>query len=104
MSRACVVIRGEQYIVLSAAAECFSLEVGVLQEACELGLLGAGEQVDDSLAIAAAMLDRVALIRRLLVHEGINLVGIARILGPAAACEEDAAWREWLHWPDRVEA
>ncbi len=91
MSRMCFVIRGESYILLRAAADSFSLEIGQLEEAYDLGLLGEGERVEDALAIAVAMLDRVALIRRLLVYEGINLVGIARILGPSESCAGYAA-------------
>lgn len=75
-----ITIRGEQYVTLHGAAECYEVEVAWIEEVYEFGLLGRGEPADEGLAIPAAMLDRLAEIRRLQQQEGVNLPGIAIIL------------------------
>jgi len=79
-------VRGELYLTLQDVAETFEVELTWVQEAYELGLLGPGERVGGSVAIASRLLDRVAAIRRLNRVQGVNLPGIALILqGPGEA-------------------
>ncbi len=75
-----VVLHGEIFITLSGVAARFTLQRTWVQEVYDFGLLGEGEHVGDEIAIAAALLDRVAKIRRLRDQQGVNLPGIAIIL------------------------
>lgn len=79
-----VTIRGEHYVTLPDVAATFEVELTWVQEVYDFGLLGPGEPVDDTIAIASRLLDRVAAIRRLNRVQGVNLAGIAVIL-PAEA-------------------
>lgn len=80
MSERRVVIRGRTYVTLEAVAECYRVEVSWVREVYEYGLLGSGESVRDTTAVAAEMLGRAADILRLHRQQGINLEGIARLL------------------------
>lgn len=73
-------VRGEQYLTLQDLAETFEVELTWVEEAYELGLLGAGETVGGTVAIASRLLDRVAAIRRLNRVQGVNLPGIVLLL------------------------
>lgn len=73
-------IRGHLYLTLETVAACYRVEVDWLHEVYETGLLGSGERVGDSTAIAAAQLDRLGEILRLSRQQGINLAGILRLL------------------------
>lgn len=73
-------IRGEHYLTLQDVAESFEVELNWVQEVYEFGLLGAGETVGGTVAIASRLLDRVAAIRRLNRVQGVNLAGIALLL------------------------
>lgn len=64
-------IAGELHLSLEAVAACYRIELTVLREAYELGLVG--QRVGASIVIAASRLDRVAEIVRLHVHHGIDL-------------------------------
>ena len=75
-----VTIRGEHYVTLQDVAESFEFELSWVQEVYEFGLLGPGESVGGSIAIASRLLDRVAAIRRLNRVLGVNLAGVALIL------------------------
>ena len=79
-----VTIRGEHYVTLPDVAATFEVELTWVQEDYDFGLLGPGEPVDDTIAIASRLLDRVAAIPRLNRVQGVNLAGIAVIL-PAEA-------------------
>lgn len=81
-----VTIRGERYVTLPDVAATFEVELTWVQEVYDYGLLGPGETVGETIAIASRLLDRVAAIRRLNRVQGVNLAGIAVIL-PA---DEDA--------------
>jgi hypothetical protein len=81
-----VTIRGEHYIPLPDVAATFEIELTWVQEVYEFGLLGPGETVGGTVAIASRLLDRVAAIRRLNRVQGVNLAGIAVIL-PADPAE-----------------
>ena len=73
-------IRGELYLTLEAAAECYQVEVEWVRRVYELDLLGPGQPLEQSTAIAARMLDRLAEIRRLHLHTGMDLEAIALVL------------------------
>jgi hypothetical protein len=73
-------IRGERYLTLAAIAEAYAVEESWLHEVYALGLLGPGEELEQGIAVSARMLERVAVIRRLSVVQGVNLPGIAIIL------------------------
>lgn len=75
-----VTIRGEHYVTLQDVAESFEFELSWVQEVYEFGLLGPGESVGGSIAIASRLLDRVAAIRRLNRVLGVNLAGVALVL------------------------
>lgn len=76
-----VVIRGELFLTLEAVANCYRVEARWMHEVYELGLLGAGEPAEESVAIPARKLDRVAEILKLHFHQGVNLEGIALLIG-----------------------
>ena len=80
MSSKALSFRGQLYLTLETVADCYRVEVSWVEEVYELGLLGRGERVGDSTAVAAAMLDRLGRILRLHHQQGINLAGILRIL------------------------
>lgn len=80
MTRGVVSIRGELYLTLETVAECYRVEAVWLREVYETGLLGPGEELGDSIAIAASMLDRMGDILRLHQQQGINLAGILILL------------------------
>ncbi|HEX5008926.1 MAG TPA: chaperone modulator CbpM [Planctomycetota bacterium] len=75
-----LVIRGERYVTATRVAELYSVRVEWVREVCDYGLLEPLEHVGDEPAIAARLLDRVAVIQRLSVVQGVNLPGIAIIL------------------------
>jgi len=75
-----LVIHGERYVTATRVAEIYGVRVEWVHEVCEYGLLEPVEHVGDEPAIAARLLDRVALIQRLSVVQGVNLPGIAIIL------------------------
>jgi hypothetical protein len=75
-----LVIHGERYVTVTRVAELYNVRVEWVREVCEHGLLEPLEHVDGELAIAVRLLDRVAVIQRLSVLQGVNLPGIAIIL------------------------
>jgi hypothetical protein len=77
-----IVIRGERYLTLQGVAETFEVELSWVQEVYDFGLLGPGETVEGTVAIASRLLDRVAEIRRMNRVQGVNLAGIALVLAP----------------------
>ena len=77
---ASLIIHGERYVTASRVAELYSVRVEWVREICEYGLLEPVEDVGGEPAIAARLLDRVAVIQRLSVVQGVNLPGIAIIL------------------------
>jgi hypothetical protein len=80
-------IRGRVYITLETVAACYRVRVAWLHEVYETGLLGRGERVAGSTAIAAETLDRVGRILQLHRQQGLELSGILGLLGPAVARE-----------------
>lgn len=84
MSEAIIVIHGEAYVTLRAAAACYHVEFAFVREVYELGLLGPGEPFegadDDDLAVAAEMLDRLAEVVRLHQHHEMDIFAIAAVL------------------------
>ena len=76
MRREVITIRGRRYVTLEAVADCYQVEASWLEEVYEVGLLGPGERVEDSIAVQTLMLDRVGRILRLHRQAGLNLAGI----------------------------
>ncbi len=71
MSNDVVRIRGKLYVRLEDVAHVYRVEQAWLLDVYERGMLGSGEPVGTSIAIAAVQLDRVATIVRL--HEVLEL-------------------------------
>jgi hypothetical protein len=66
-------IRGELFVTLESAAECYRVETRWIEEVYAEGLLGHGERVGGSIAVRAAELDRLAAILRWHRHLGLEL-------------------------------
>lgn len=81
MSAERIVLRGELYLSLEEVAECYHVELAWVREVVDLGLLGRCELTRGRLVVAATRLDRVAEILRLQRQQGVNLAGIAMLLG-----------------------
>ena len=81
MSLRVVEIRGEVFVTLESAAECYQVEARWVEEVYEYGLLGAGERVGSALAVRARELDRLAAILRWHRHLGLELEAILPLLG-----------------------
>ena len=75
--RDAIVIRGHRYLWARAVAECYEVEESWVIRIYEAGLLGEGEHVEEELAISVGLLDRVAAIRRLHRHLGMDLEAVA---------------------------
>lgn len=80
MRRVRITIEGETYITLEGVAECYECEITWLREVYDLGLLGHGRTVEQSIAIELSKLDRVADVIRMSVYQGIDLVVVAALL------------------------
>ena len=85
MRRTTIRIEGEIYLTAETVAHCFDVEVRWVEDVHALGLVGRGAHVEDSLAIASVMLDRLAAVLRLQRQQGVNLEGVLSLLGEA--CE-----------------
>lgn len=81
MSRA-LEIRGELFVTLETAAECYRVEVRWIEQVYDTGLLGSGERVGGSIAVPAAELDRLAAVLRWHRHHGLELETVLAMLGP----------------------
>ncbi len=66
-------IRGELFVMLESAAECYRVEVRWIESLYREGLLGPGERVGGSIAFPANELDRLAAILRWHRHHGLDL-------------------------------
>jgi hypothetical protein len=73
-------VGGERFIPLAVVADCYEVELTWVQEVYEFGLLGEGRRVEGKLAVSTVMLERVAVIRRLTLQQGLNLAGVAALL------------------------
>lgn len=71
-----ITIRGETYIRIDDVAAFYHCSTEWLLEARDLDLLGPVEEVEETLAISTALLDRVAELVRLHEHLGVELWGI----------------------------
>jgi hypothetical protein len=80
MSTHLVEIRGELFVTLEAAAECYRVEARWLEEVHRHGLLARAERVTGSLAFPAAELDRLAAILRWHRHLGLDLDTVVALL------------------------
>lgn len=75
-----VYIREEAYVSLGTIAECYECSETWIREAYDVGLLGAGEILDELTWVPAGALDRVARILRLRTMHGLELDVIAQLL------------------------
>ena len=75
-----ITVGGESFVTLETAAACFHVEASWVREVYESGLLGPAERVGDELAIATALLDRLATIQRLHWHWGLDLAAIELVI------------------------
>ena len=80
MSVRSIVVQGEVYLTLAAAADCFAVEVAWVEEVHALGLLGPGERVGDAIAVPARQLDRLAEVLRLHRYHGVELATLVVLL------------------------
>jgi len=72
-------IRGELFVTLETAAECYGVELRWIETVYAEGLLGRGERVGPSLAFPAAELDRLAAVLRW-QHLGLDLETVSALL------------------------
>ena len=75
-----ITIRGETYVTLAVAADCYQVEVRWLHTVFDRGLLGPGEVVGSEVAIPVGMLDRVARLRGLQLAQGLDLASAAALI------------------------
>lgn len=75
-----VIVRGERHLTLTQVARCYRIEVTVLREAYDYGLLGAGEACEGDIAIPLRRMERVAEILRLRAQAGVNFEGIVLLM------------------------
>jgi hypothetical protein len=73
-------IRGEVYVTLEAAADCYRVEARWLERLHEEGLLARAERVEGALALPASELDRLAAILRWHRHLGVELEVVRALL------------------------
>lgn len=73
-------IHGRIFVTLETVARCYEVEHAWLEEARELGLLDPVERVEGRALVAAAALERVAVVLRLQRQQGLNLAGAVSLL------------------------
>lgn len=73
-------IRGEVFVTLETAAECYQVETRWIEELYRHGLLGRGERVGSSFAVPEAELDRLAAVLRWHGHHGLELDVVLALL------------------------
>lgn len=73
-------VRGEVFVTLESAAECYQVEPRWIEEVYRHGFLGRGERVGGALAVPAAELDRLAAILRWHRHLGVELEAVVALL------------------------
>lgn len=73
-------VRGELFVTLESAAECYRVEARWIEEIHRRGLLGPAERVGEVLALPARQLDRLAAILRWHRHLGLELEAAAAFL------------------------
>ena len=76
-----VLVRGETFLTIELVAECYEVEVAWVREVYDLGVLGPGIPLEDTIAIQAAMLDRVASALRLCRHHAVELDLLPLLMG-----------------------
>jgi len=74
-------IRGEVFVTLESAAECYHVEASWIERVYSHGLLGPGERIGGSIAVPASELDRLAAVLRWHLHYGLDLEAVAALLG-----------------------
>jgi len=80
MSTHTLEIRGELFVTLEGAAECYHVEARWIEEIQRQGYLGPVERVGRSLAFPVTGLDRLAAILRWNRHLGLDLDAVTALL------------------------
>ena len=80
MNTRLIEIRGELFVTLETAAECYRVETRWIEEVHHHGLLGPLERVGSSRALRAAELDRLAAVLRWHRHHGLDLDTVMALL------------------------
>jgi len=73
-------LRGERFVTLATAAECYRVELRWIEEVYAYGLLGVGERIDDVLVVPERELDRLAAVLRWHRHLGFELEAVLGFL------------------------
>jgi hypothetical protein len=81
MNTRLIEIRGELFVTLETAAECYHVETRWIEKVYAEGLLGPGEHVGGSIAFPAVELDRLATILRWHRH-GLDLESVMVLFAP----------------------
>lgn len=66
-----------EFVSLEAVAECYAVERTWVVEVYRAGLLGEGREESGTVSVSVQVLDRVAEIRRLHAHLGLELEIVA---------------------------
>ena len=74
-------LHGEVFVTFATAAECFRVELRFIEAVYATGLLGPGERIGDTIALAGADMDRLAEILRWHRHHGLDLEALTVLLG-----------------------
>ena len=72
--------QGEAWVRVEAVAECYHVEVSMLSTACEQGYLTHTVDATGALAVAVREFDRVAVLVRLHVYQGVSLDAVGLFL------------------------
>ena len=71
---------GESWVTVEAVAECYHVDAGLICSACEAGYLVNTVDAAGALAVAVRELDRVAVLVRLHVYQGVSLDAVGLFL------------------------
>ena len=71
---------GETWVTVEAVAKCYHVEVSLLSSACEQGYLTHTVDTTGALAVAVREFDRVAVLVRLHVYQGVSLDAVGLFL------------------------
>jgi hypothetical protein len=75
-----VEVRGELYVTVESAAECYRVDVRWIEEVRRHGVLGPAELVGGAQGIPVSALDRLAAVLRWHRHLGLDLETAAALL------------------------
>jgi hypothetical protein len=76
----CFVVEGVRYVTVEATARCYTVQVEWVRQVVRLGLIETFVEGQDTLAIAATELERMAKIVQLHFHLGVELASLHALL------------------------